>query len=218
MATDEKKGVLTRSEAEELLAGLRGRTLPERIKVLIVEDDPTTKLLYDKGLFSEIFDKKMVVSGKEALIAYEEWHPDIIVLDIFLPEMTGYQVLKTIRNTIADKQTAIVMATSLSGNEDVLSCMKLGIEGYIIKPFQVLEIGGKILTYYAKKEPARGRSAEALYREITKKLRMNLLLDRDRARTAATAEKPPDEAADAATGGADQKGGQGKPEEITAET
>lgn len=174
-----------------MLADEPGPVLPDKIKILIAEDDPVVNLLYDKGLFSEIFDKKLVVSGKEALLVYNEWHPDIIVLDIFLPEMTGYQVLKTIRNTIADKETTIVMATSMSGNEDVLSCVKLGIAGYIVKPFQVLEFGGKILSYYSKKEPVRGQPAEALYREIIKKL----ILDRDRARSSATAGEPPNESA-----------------------
>lgn len=189
MATNGHNSVLTKREAELLLADDPGPALPDKIKILIAEDDPVINLLYDKGLFSEIFDKKLVVSGEKALLAYNEWHPDIVVLDIFLPEMTGYQVLKTIRNTIADKQTTIVMATSQSGNEDVLSCMKLGIEGYIVKPFNVLEFGGKILSYYAKKEPARGQIAVTLHREITKKL----LADRDRARAAATAEEPPKE-------------------------
>lgn len=214
MPTDGKDAVLTRSEAERLLADESGPMLPDKIKILVVEDDPVAKLLYEKGLFSEIFDKKMVVSGKEALLAYNEWHPDIIILDIFLPEMTGYQVLKTIRNTIADKLTTIVMATALSGNEDVLSCMKLGIEGYIVKPFPVLEIGEKILSYYAKKEPARGRLAKALYREIQKQLQMKLPLDRERAPTAATAEEPPDKAAGATAGGPVKEG---EPEEVSAE-
>ncbi len=140
----------------------------EKIKILVVEDDRTTKLLYDKGLFGQLFDKKMVVSGKEALLVYEEWHPAIIILDIYLPEMTGYLVLKKIRTDINDKETTIVMATALSGKEDILSCMKLGIEGYIVKPFKATEIGEKILGYYGKKEPERARRAMVLLKEILK--------------------------------------------------
>ncbi|MDA8124244.1 MAG: response regulator [Deltaproteobacteria bacterium] len=151
----------------------------ERIKVLVVEDDRTTRLLYDKGLFDPIFDKKMVASGKEALHVYDEWHPEIVILDIYLPEMTGYQVLKTIRSTVKDKQTTIVMATSLSGSEDVLSCMKLGIEGYIVKPFAVPDIGLKILDYYEKKEPERARKAAALCRRILLQSQMGWLLDKN---------------------------------------
>jgi CheY-like chemotaxis protein len=112
----------------------------------------------------------MAVSGKEAILVYEEWHPDIIVLDIYLPEMTGYQVLKAIRTTIEDNKTTIVMATALSGREDVLSCMKLGVEGYIVKPFQCMEIGAKILSYYAKKEPERNIGTPYWFSKITGKV------------------------------------------------
>ncbi|MCX5856050.1 MAG: response regulator, partial [Deltaproteobacteria bacterium] len=126
--------MLSKDEVNYLLESQCSQNGKDKIKILIVEDDLTTRLLYDKGLFNQIFDKKMVVSGKEAILVYNEWHPDIIMLDIYLLEMTGYQVLKTIRTNIKDDETTIVMATSLSDKEDVLSCMKLGIEGYITKP------------------------------------------------------------------------------------
>jgi DNA-binding response OmpR family regulator len=155
----------------------------DKIKILVVEDDHTTKMLYEKGLFNQIFDIKMVVSGKAAMVVYDEWHPDIIVLDIYLPEMTGFQALKMIRKTAGDKNTTIVMATSLSGKEDILSCMKLGIEGYIVKPFSCGEIGAKILDYYAKKDPQRAREAKALHAELVKQSLKRLLLDKDESTT-----------------------------------
>lgn len=138
----------------------------DKIKVLIAEDERTTRAIYDKGLFNEIFDKKMVISGKDALLAYKEWRPDIVVLDIYIPEMTGYQVLKEIRTDLKDLETTIVMATSMRGTEDVLSCLRLGIEGYIVKPFKRTEIALKLLSYYAKKEPERAQLTTALYHEI----------------------------------------------------
>jgi len=151
----------------------------DKIKILIAEDEPTTRLIYDKGLFEEIFDKKMADSGKEAILIYQEWHPDIIILDIYLHEMTGYQVLKTIRTSLNDKKTAIVMVTVLSGREDVSSCLKLGIEGYIVKPFQRMEIALKILSYYARKAPAVARQATALCMDIVKQSKVSLLSDQN---------------------------------------
>jgi DNA-binding response OmpR family regulator len=179
----EKTRVLTDDEVKALLRSERAGNGNDKIRTLIVEDDRTTGLLYDKGLFDQIFDKKIIVSGKEALRVYQEWHPEIIILDIYLPEMTGYQVLKTIRTVIGDMKTAIVMATTLSGPEDVLSCMKMGIEGYIIKPFSCSDIGAKVLGYYAKKQPERARMAEASCREIAKQYQKNLLLEQDRSKT-----------------------------------
>ena len=183
MAKEEESQTLSKDEVNYLLESQRSQNGKDKIKVLIVEDDHTTRMLYDRGLFNEIFDKKIAVSGKEAILIYDEWHPDIILLDIYLPEMSGYQVLKEIRTTIEDKKTTIVMATSLSDKEDVLSCMKLGIEGYIIKPFSCSEIGVKILGYYAKKEPERAREVEALCREIAKQSQVKLLLDKGKSKT-----------------------------------
>ena len=179
MDTEEEQRMLTKDEVNELLAPKCSQEIKEKIKILVVEDDRTTQLLYNKGLFNEVFEKKMVASGKEALRVYDEWHPDIILLDIYLLEMTGYQVLKAIRQTIEDKATTIVMATSLSGNDDILSCMKMGIEGYIVKPFQCMEIGAKILNYYKKREPERAQNAEALYKEMVEKYQVQSLYDKD---------------------------------------
>jgi hypothetical protein len=67
-----------------------------------------------------------------------------------------------------------------SGREDILSCMKLGIEGYIVKPFSLREIGTKILGYYAKKEPERAGKADTQCREILKQSQIRWLLDKDK--------------------------------------
>jgi len=196
MDTEEEPCRPAQNEANILPELQRVQDSDGKIKILVVEDERTYRALYDKGLFSELFEKKMVASGKEALLVYNEWHPDIIVLDIYLLEMTGYQVLKEIRTAFKDKATTIVMATSLSGNEDVLSCMKLGIEGYIVKPFPRLEIGPKILSYYAKKEPERAQKAEHLCREMVKQFPIKLFLDKDAIKAKEDADKVSDDVVD----------------------
>lgn len=124
-----------------------------KIKILIAEDDKDTLELYRKGLAEDLFETRFVMNGKEALDVYEEWRPDIIVLDIVMPVMTGYSVLKEIRETKKDRTTKIVMATSLSTKHDIVDCSKLGIHGYIIKPFQYNEIGSIIINYIKKANP-----------------------------------------------------------------
>ncbi|MHB8773219.1 MAG: response regulator transcription factor [Syntrophales bacterium] len=182
MATEEETRTLSKGEVNQLLETWYPEGAAERIKILIVEDDQATKLLYNRGLFEQVFDRKVTPSGREALRLYAEWHPDIIVLDIFLPEITGYQVLKEIRTILDDRKTVIVMATSLSGRDDVLSCIKLGADGYITKPFSCGEIGTKILSYYAKREPDRAKKAAALCAVIAKQSRLQSLLEKDSAR------------------------------------
>ena len=205
MTTDDETGMLTKGEVKSLLELQCSQSGTDKIKILVVEDDHTTQLLYEKGLFNQIFDKKVVASGKEALLVYNEWHPDIIALDVYLLEMTGYQVLKTIRTTIKDNETTIVMATSLSDKEDILSCMKLGIEGYIIKPFSCSEIGAKILGYYAKKEPERARKAADLCRDIAIQSQVKLLLDKDMLKTKEDTESVRNGTSEAETGEAEEE-------------
>lgn len=124
-----------------------------KIKILIAEDDKDTLELYRKGLAEDLFEMRFIMNGKEALDVYQEWQPDIIVLDIVMPVMTGYSVLKEIREKMNDRTTKIVMATSLSTKHDIMDCSKLGIHGYIIKPFQYKEIGSIILNYLKPADP-----------------------------------------------------------------
>ncbi len=117
------------------------------IKILLVDDDKSIHDLYDKGLVNTIFTKRFAGNGKEALEIYHEWHPDVIVLDISMPVMAGYSVLKEIRNKRDDKSTIIIMATASTDSQDIRDCITLGIQGYIIKPFTLKEIGDAILHY-----------------------------------------------------------------------
>ena len=72
MATEEEPLMLSKDEANYLLEPQGSQIDAGKIKILVVEDDHTTRLLYDKGLFNQIFDKKMVASGKEAILVYDK--------------------------------------------------------------------------------------------------------------------------------------------------
>lgn len=124
----------------------------DKLKILIAEDDVSTQALYNKGLTDDVFEKRFASNGTEALELYESWSPDIIILDIYMPNMTGYSILKKIRNDFEDNKTTIIMATSAQQNEDIKGCMNLGIQGYIIKPFKFKKIGTEILKCYQKGE------------------------------------------------------------------
>ena len=66
----------------------------DKLKILIVEDDKILLALYDEFLVNDVFEKQLITNGKEGLEVYKSWKPDIIVLDIMLPLMSGYMVLK----------------------------------------------------------------------------------------------------------------------------
>lgn len=121
------------------------------MKILLVDDSKLVLDLYNLGLSDDLYDKKTATNGREALDIYESWHPDMIVLDIVMPEVTGFTALKQIRELERSngRATAIVMATALSDKSDIVDCARIGIQGYIIKPFKHTDIAARLEGYYA---------------------------------------------------------------------
>ncbi|MEN6441219.1 MAG: response regulator [Syntrophobacter sp.] len=126
---------------------------------MIAEDDRHVSLIYQVGLPDEVFERFTVTSGDEVLESFKEWKPEILILDIMLPGISGYAVLKAIREEMNDTETSIIMATSLSGRDAVLDCVQLGIQGYLVKPFSHREIAGKVLGYFQKVNSERALQA-----------------------------------------------------------
>jgi DNA-binding response OmpR family regulator len=117
-------------------------------KILIAEDSKIERELYEQVLLGSIFDKVIVSDGEAALKSYQEWEPDIVLLDINMPLMNGFQVLKAIRDKHNDKKTTIIMATSSSDKADVVACAKYGIQGYMVKPFMFGELNQVIMKFH----------------------------------------------------------------------
>jgi CheY-like chemotaxis protein len=122
----------------------------EKLKVLVADDNKSALAFYQMGLKEEEFDRKFVNNGKEAVDAYMEWTPDVVVLDIMMPVMSGYQALKAIREMEkkSGRNTVIVVSTALADKSDIVDCVKVGIQGYMLKPFRYEELAGKIRGYH----------------------------------------------------------------------
>lgn len=123
----------------------------KKIKILLVDDSKVVLTMYKECLADELFEKKFAHNGDEALMFYKAWGPDLIVLDIVMPETTGYTVLKKIREMekASGRRTAIVMATAMGDKNDIMDCAKLGIQGYIVKPFRQDELADRLKNYYS---------------------------------------------------------------------
>lgn len=132
----------------------------DKLKILIVEDDKSLLDLYDLALPNSLFDKNMVEDGVRAVEVYSSWRPDIILLDILMPNMSGCEVLKEIRETFRDRSTTIVMATSVDAKGEITCCERLGIQGYIVKPFDHKNVAERVLEFY--KQTASEKAEEAL--------------------------------------------------------
>lgn len=118
------------------------------IKILIAEDDDVTQKLYSIGFRDSHFELRFADNGEDALAVYEQWQPDIIILDIIMPNINGYRTLEIIRNTHKDLSTTVIMASAIADKKEILACAKLGIQGYILKPFKAKEIARTVIGYH----------------------------------------------------------------------
>ncbi len=120
------------------------------LKVLVADDDEVMQFIYREGLSQEGFELNFAGNGREALLLYQSWEPHLVVLDIQMPEMSGYMVLKKIRSMEQEsgRRTAVVMATSLADKSDIMDCARVGIQGYVIKPVKSEEIATRLAGYY----------------------------------------------------------------------
>jgi DNA-binding NtrC family response regulator len=107
-------------------------------KVLIVDDDRDIVSIVSTILAGRGWDISAAYSGSEALEAVTASKPDIILLDIMMPEMNGIEVLKKIRKI--DSDARIIMITAFGDVESYLDSMELGAYEYINKPFETDEL------------------------------------------------------------------------------
>jgi len=102
-------------------------------KILFVEDDDALANVYMTRLQAEGFDVKRVPNGEEALTATLQYRPDLILLDVMMPKVSGFDVLDILRNTPEVGNVKVVMLTALSQDSDKERASKLGVDDYLVK-------------------------------------------------------------------------------------
>lgn len=112
-------------------------------KIAIIEDDVVIAQMYRMKFASEGFDVQMAENGKLGVELCEKMRPDIILLDLKMPEMSGEEALAKIRATDWGKRTPVIVLTNLGEEEAPKTLRTLGIHSYIVKadltPRQVVE-------------------------------------------------------------------------------
>jgi DNA-binding response OmpR family regulator len=102
-------------------------------KILLVEDDAALANVYVMRLRTEGFDVRHVANGEEALAAALEYHPDLVLLDVMMPKVSGFDVLDIFRNTPETANLRIIMLTALSEENDRKRAESLGVDDYLVK-------------------------------------------------------------------------------------
>jgi DNA-binding response OmpR family regulator len=102
-------------------------------RILLVEDDEGLADVYMTRLDAEGFAVKRVANGEEALAAAKEFKPDLVLLDVMMPKISGFDVLDILRNTPETTNVKIIMLTALSQETDREQAKKLGVDDYLVK-------------------------------------------------------------------------------------
>ncbi|MFC4099659.1 response regulator transcription factor [Paenibacillus xanthanilyticus] len=129
-------------------------------KVLVIEDEPTLARLLSYNLTQEGYDTTVIEHGVEGLQAALQRSFDLIILDIMLPGMNGFEILSRLRQS--GNGTPVIVLTARNAEEEVVQGLKRGADDYITKPFGVAELLARVSAVLRRTGPEQdGKAAES---------------------------------------------------------
>jgi len=124
-------------------------------RVLVVDDDSSLAEMLGIVLRSEGFDPAFVADGAQALAAFREVKPDVVLLDLMLPGASGIEVCRMIR---AESGTPIIMLTAKTDTVDVVLGLESGADDYVVKPFKPKELAARVRARLRRHDEPAGES------------------------------------------------------------
>ena len=144
--------------------------MKDKPEILVVDDDPNISQLERLYLEKENYAVRTAADGRQALEEFRRMPPDLILLDVMLPETDGYEVLKTVRKS---GSIPVIMVTARGETFDKVLCLELGADDYIVKPFETKEVVARIKAVLRR--CGQGAAADDMVREVKHdKLLINL--------------------------------------------
>src|SRR5512141_1981841 len=117
--------------------------------ILVVDDEPTLRETLVDALEADGFRVVSAADGREALARFRADHPDLVLLDLMLPELSGVEVCRILR---AESQVPIIMLTARDGEVDKVVGLELGADDYVTKPFSLRELTARIRAILRRSE------------------------------------------------------------------
>ncbi len=120
-------------------------------RVLIVDDNRINRLKLNRALNLENYDICEASGGQEALEMLQSENIELVLLDVMMPDVDGYQVLEQMKGDPHLKNIPVIMVSAIEEQEDVDRCLSMGAADYITKPFDVEFLKGRVKTHLTNK-------------------------------------------------------------------
>ncbi|OGO43807.1 MAG: hypothetical protein A2137_02685 [Chloroflexi bacterium RBG_16_58_8] len=123
-------------------------------KILVIEDDPATSRLVDYSLRHEGYEVTLAANGLEGIRKAHVEAPDLVILDVMLPGMDGFEICHRLRSEPATARLPILMFSAKAQDIDKNTGLKVGADDYLAKPAAPAEIVSRVEKLLEKKRPA----------------------------------------------------------------
>jgi DNA-binding response OmpR family regulator len=108
--------------------------------VLIADDDPQGAELLEAYLSESAYDTDTAADGEETLRKVQQWQPDLILLDVMMPKISGFEVCKRLRASPATRDIVVLMVTALDHQNDIDRAVEAGTDDFLTKPINKTEL------------------------------------------------------------------------------
>jgi DNA-binding response OmpR family regulator len=109
-------------------------------RILITEDNPQGAELLEAFLAESPHETKVAANGEEALRLITDWKPDVVLLDIMMPRLSGFEVCRSIRANPATRNVGVIMVTALDQGADIDRAVDVGTDDFLTKPIHKAEL------------------------------------------------------------------------------
>ena len=130
-------------------------------RILVVDDEAVVAEVVEQYLRRDGFDVRTAGTGLSGLMLAEEWAPDLVVLDVMLPELDGLEVCKRLRR---DSAVPIIMLTARGEESDRIVGLELGADDYVVKPFSPGELAARVKSVLRRTSGVQARQGTAALR------------------------------------------------------
>lgn len=127
------------------------RSDQDTVTILLAEDDPDIGDLVRQVFEAEGYQVELARDGAEALELFARCGPDLVILDVMMPRLTGFEVLSRMREAEEEgRQVPVLMLTARTSQDDVVKGFELGVSDYVTKPFMIGELRARVRALLAR--------------------------------------------------------------------